>query len=80
MSSHSIADKTAFVNAYPAETIEEVSNANRNNPSFYNNRGIDFRNKGEYQKAVEDYTTAISIKKDHADYYYNRAIAYKLMG
>ena len=42
----------------------------------YNNRGFVYGNKGEYDKAITDYTKVIDIKPDYAIAYNNRGIAY----
>lgn len=78
-------DRVAFVKSYSVDYQREIGDTGKTietekgNPSFYNTRGIAFKNKGEYEKAIEDYTTAIGLKK-FSSYYYNRAIAYKQLG
>ncbi len=44
---------------------------------FYNNRGIDYGDKGEYDLAIEDFTKAIELKPDYAIAYNNRGAVYR---
>jgi len=46
----------------------------------YNNRGIVYANKGEYEKAIEDQTQALKIDPNFAGAYLNRALAYANKG
>ena len=45
-------------------------------PILYNNRGNAYCRKGDYNKAIRDYTAAIELKPDYARACYNRGIAY----
>ncbi len=45
-------------------------------PWAYNNRGIIYADRQEYEKAIQDYNKAISIKHDHAGSYNNRGNIY----
>ncbi|MDE0017857.1 MAG: tetratricopeptide repeat protein [Candidatus Poribacteria bacterium] len=47
---------------------------------FYNNRGIDYGEKGEYDLAIEDFTKAIELKPDYAIAYNNRGAVYRSKG
>ena len=47
---------------------------------FYNNRGIDYGEKGEYDLAIEDFTKAIELKRDYAFAYNNRGAVYRSKG
>ena len=42
---------------------------------FYNNRGIDYGEKGEHDLAIKDFTKAIELKPDYAFAYNNRCAA-----
>ena len=42
----------------------------------YYNRGNAYNQKGEYDRAIEDYAKAIELKPHDANTYYNRGIAY----
>ncbi|MFQ5976008.1 MAG: tetratricopeptide repeat protein [Candidatus Hydrothermarchaeales archaeon] len=44
--------------------------------SYYYNRGLDYRDSGEYYKAIADYDYVISLEPDHADAYFQRGYAY----
>ena len=46
----------------------------------YNNRGFAYDNFGEYDKAIADYTRAISIDPYYTTAYYNRGFAYRSTG
>ncbi len=46
----------------------------------YNNRGIIYAEKGDYDKAIDDYTTAISLDEKYVNAYNGRGIAYAEKG
>jgi protein O-mannosyl-transferase len=46
----------------------------------YNNRGNTFKARGQVDRAIEDYTTAISLEKDPFTIYNNRGIAFQAAG
>ena len=43
-------------------------------------RGLIYHKKGDYDKAVADYTEAIRLDPRDADAYYNRGVVYKYKG
>ena len=47
---------------------------------FYNNRGIDYGEKGEVDLAIKDFTKAIELKPDYAFAYNNRGAVYRTKG
>ncbi len=47
---------------------------------FYNNRGIDYGEKGEHDLAIKDFTKAIEIKPDYTFAYNNRGAVYRDKG
>ncbi len=47
---------------------------------LYNNRGIAYRKKGQYDQAITDYTEAIRLQPDYAQAHYNRGNAYRKKG
>jgi tetratricopeptide (TPR) repeat protein len=56
-------------------TIERGSLA-----SAFNNRGIAYRRKGVFDRAISDYHRAIQLKPDFATAYSNRGLAYAKQG
>ncbi len=58
-----------FISACAASEIE-------NNAEFYYNRGIDRFERGDYDKAISDYSKAIEINPRFAMAYANRGGAY----
>ena len=48
--------------------------------SSYNNRGVAYCQKGDFNLAIEDYTRVIELKPDHAETHYNRGVAYSQKG
>ena len=47
---------------------------------FYNNRGIDYGEKGEHDLAIKDFTKAIELNPDYAFAYNNRGAVYRDKG
>ena len=45
---------------------------------FYNNRGMAYRDKGQYNQAISDYNKSLEINPTFAEAYYNRGRAYYL--
>ena len=61
------------------KAIEAYSHAiklNPNNAATYNNRGVAYHIKGDYNHAIVDYTKAIQLKPDFALAYNNRGAAH----
>ena len=59
--------------------IEYYSKAIEIDPKLagaYTNRGVAYKNLGEYQKAIDDYSKAIEIDPKLASAYNNRGVAY----
>lgn len=56
-------------------TIERESLA-----SAFNNRGVAYRRKGVFDRAIADYQRAIKLKPDFATAYSNRGLAYAKQG
>lgn len=46
----------------------------------YNNRGIVYNAKGNFEKAISDYSRAIELKPEYANAYNNRGVAYYAKG
>ncbi len=42
----------------------------------FSNRGVEWRSKGNLERAISDYSEAIRLDAKYADAYYNRCIAY----
>jgi tetratricopeptide (TPR) repeat protein len=47
---------------------------------IYYNRGIAYKNKGQYDRAISDYDQAIKLNPKYATAYYNRGWTYKNKG
>jgi tetratricopeptide (TPR) repeat protein len=46
----------------------------------YNNRGVAYRLKGEYDKSIEDFNEAVKLRPDFANAFNNRGVAYRNKG
>jgi tetratricopeptide (TPR) repeat protein len=46
----------------------------------YDNRGNVYTDKGQYDKAISEYTKALKIKPTYAEAYYNRGYTYTIKG
>src|SRR5258708_6164349 len=53
---------------------------NPKDPFPYSNRGFAYRKKGELDRAIADYSQAISLDPKAAQYYYNRGVTYRSKG
>ena len=60
---------TIFIGCAATQEIKE-------NAETYYNRGNAYEKKGQYDKAISDFTTAIEINPRHADAYYSRGVVY----
>jgi tetratricopeptide (TPR) repeat protein len=58
----------------------EAIAANTKDAIAYRNRGIDFYDKGDFDKAILDFTKAIDIDPQCADFYYSRGHTYQSLG
>jgi len=70
--------KTKVESAKEAEIAKAEQNPNSGH--YYKRIGNDFYKKGQYQKAIENYTKAIQIDDTETIFFSNRARAYKLLG
>lgn len=57
---------------------EELAIEKQANEHF--RKALDLYYKKEYEKAVEEYTTAIGLKIDYVDAYFNRGLSYDALG
>jgi tetratricopeptide (TPR) repeat protein len=64
---------------YSCATAEQKQNESRN-PKFYNNRGIAYGEKGQYDQAISDFNKAIEINPRYDKAYNNRGIVHRLKG
>ncbi len=61
------------------EKIHCYTEAIHLNPDYaeaYNNRGLAYHNKGEFDRAIADYNAALQLKPDYVDAYNNRGLVY----
>lgn len=65
------------------EAIYHYNESIRINPDYhfaYNNRGILYRNIGQYERAIKDFDAAIDLEPHSAIAYTNRGVAYDNLG
>jgi tetratricopeptide (TPR) repeat protein len=62
------------------EDIDGGKYSSRNLATRYLNRGNAYKDKGLYDRAIQDYDRAIELDPKYADAYYNRGNAYKDKG
>ena len=65
------------------ESIEDYNEAIRLDPddaNAYYNRGWDYDELGEYEKAIEDYSQVIRLDPNHTNAYNNRGLSYANLG
>ncbi len=65
------------------QAIEDFDQALRLDPSYalaYYNRGLAYKNLGEYRRAIEDFDQLLRLYPDDAYAYYDRGLAYDLLG
>ena len=60
------------------EAYSHVIELNLNNPKAYNNRGVAYSGRDDFDRTIEDYTKAIELNPDYAIAYNNRGGAYYL--
>jgi len=62
----------------PSQTV--ATPGSPSGAEFYLRRGEDFSGVHDYDRAIDDYNTAIQLKPDYAEAYNNRGFAYYLKG
>ena len=67
---------TRATSTAPSPTTTRRSGSIRNTADAYNNRGIAYEAKGDYDRAIADYNEAIRLDPKYAVAYNNRGIAY----
>ena len=60
--------------------IESGQDPPRKLATAFDNRGVAYRLKGEYDHALQDYEQAIRLNPDNANAYNNRGIIYRIKG
>jgi Flp pilus assembly protein TadD len=68
-----------FLFLFSCATTEQNRSESKN-PKFYNNRGIAYGEKGQYDQAISDFNKAIEINPAYGKAYTNRGIVYRLKG
>jgi tetratricopeptide (TPR) repeat protein len=56
------------------------ANLNAQTADAYNTQGVDWQNKGQYDKAIASYDQALTINPKYADAYNNRGLAWAKKG
>jgi len=56
--------------------LNSAITANPNSAVSFNNRGLAYKDLGQYQKAIADYNQALKLNPNYAQAYNNRGIAY----
>jgi tetratricopeptide (TPR) repeat protein len=72
-----------FKNGKYSEAISlygQLIELNQSNDMYYRGRGFSYKNKGRYEKAKEDYLTALSINDKAVNSYINLFEIYALLG
>lgn len=76
-----LANGVAYADAY--QDIQKYTAQiaqNHFDAEAYNERGLAYKNLGQYERAIQDYSKAIQLNKGYAKAYYNRGNAYKALG
>jgi tetratricopeptide (TPR) repeat protein len=73
-SSRKTGEKTNRCNMQGSKALEILPQS----AETYNNRGIVYSQKGQYDNALSDFTEALKIKPSNAKAYYNRGITYAI--
>jgi len=60
---------------FSCASTQQKQNESRD-AEFYNNRGADYFEKGQYDQAISDFTKALDINPRYAGAYYNRGFGY----
>lgn len=66
-----------FLSSYASSQQNQIESRDA---EFYNNRGMAFRDKSQYDGAISDYSKALEINPRFAEAYNNRGRAYYLKG
>lgn len=53
---------------------------NQNDPSFWNNKGLEFYKEKNYTEALSCYERALEIRPEYAPAWYNRGIILEKLG
>jgi len=62
------------------KALEDQNESTASRAAAANNLGVEYRRKGDFDRAVADYNEAIRLKPTYAVAYYNRSFAYRAMG
>lgn len=67
----------AFVIVIGFSQVQIVS-SQTNNAQAHRNRGMEYLNNGDYDRAITEFSQAIRINANDADAHFNRGVAYYL--
>ena len=68
------------VSVFLVFAIYNVSFADTKDAGAFNNRGLTYYYKGEYDKAIKEYNKAIELNPKYAEAFNNRGLAYRHKG
>ena len=71
---------TCFWRLVPTKKETSLTEFTPNNTATYNNRGIAYAEKGDYDDAIQNYTKAIELDPNDTATFNNRGIAYAKKG
>jgi tetratricopeptide (TPR) repeat protein len=73
----------APIGALAQQSVADLNETIRLDPKdaiAHHNRGLAYKNKGDYDRAIADYNEAIRLDPEYALAYNNRGVAYLLKG
>ena len=69
-----------ILSSLPAAAVDTKLRGGAEQAKHYNDRGVDYSSKGDFDRAIAEYNEAISRNSKYALAYFNRGIAYSSKG